>query len=541
MSLPSGVVADELKGHTKPRQYTPPLAVNCNILINPDVGCPCGCGLHPETSWGFDCIDFLTEVMKWELLPYQKWLYIHALEKGPGGEGFRFKTLVILIARQNGKTQWLRGLGLWRLYLDNRGRITPDCPAAKTVVIAAQGLEYAESTLGEVVNEVKECPPLKREFLRHRQTNGKHAMLLTGRRAWRAVAANRKGGRSMSVDLVELDELREHTDWLAWNAITPTTQARKYSQIVCASNAGDIRSVVLRSLRDGALAKIQARDTADTKTGLFEWSAPQEVDPLDRRYWPMANPALGYLPGNDADALAAKAEAMADNMAGFVTEYLCQWVDTLLPGIMPMEDWIATTDPESRRAEGAPVYAAVDVNHQRTKAYIAIASRRADGLLHVEVVAAARGLDWVVKWFQERQGKFVAVAVQARGCPASDLIEPLTKAGVPVMELGGSELTRGAGGVLFDGIRKHAIWHRPQGVLDTAAKGTVSRTLGGDTWVLDRKNSPVDAAPLVACAAAAWAESQGPMVPDKVPEVHEWPDEEEIAQWEKQLDDLEDL
>ncbi|AMQ66945.1 terminase [Mycobacterium phage Cracklewink] len=538
MTSPSGVAVAALKGHTKPRLYTPPLAVNCNIWIAPELSCPCGCGLHAGTSWGFDCIDFLTNVLKWQLIPYQRWLYIHALEKGPGGEGFRFKTLVILIARQNGKTQWLRGLGLWRLYLDSRGRSSPDCPAAKTVVIAAQGLEYAEGTLGEVVNDVKECRALKREFLRHRQTNGKHAMLLSGRRSWRAVAANRKGGRSMSVDLAELDELREHHDWLAWNAITPTTQARQYSQNVAASNAGDKRSVVLRSLRDGAMAKILARDTEDTKTGLFEYSAPQDANPLERKYWPMANPALGYLPGHDEDALAAKAEAMADNMAGFVTEHLCQWVDTLLPGVMPMEDWNATTDPESRRAEGAPVYAAVDVSHSRSKAYIAVASRRSDGLLHVEVVAAHRGTDWVVPWFKARPGKFVAVAVQARGCPASDLIEPLTEAGVPVMELGGAELVRGAGGVLFDGIRKHAIWHRPSPALDTAAKGTVSRSLGGDTWVLDRKNSPVDAAPLVACAAAAWAEGQGPMVPDKVPEVHEWPDEEEIAEWEKELDEL---
>lgn len=538
MSSPSGVIDAALKGSTTPRLFTPPLAVNCNILIGADNGCPCGCGLHAGTSWGFDCIDFLTNVMKWELLPYQRWLYIHALEKGPGGEGFRFKTLVILIARQNGKTQWLRGLGLWRLYMDPTGKSAPNRPAAKHVVIAAQGLDYAESTLDQVVDDVKNCRVLKREFLRHRQTNGKHAMFLSGRRSWRAIASNRGGGRSLSIDLAELDELREHHDWLAWNAITPTTQARQYSQNVAASNAGDKRSVVLRSLRDGAIAKILARDTDDTKTGLFEWSAPQEANPLNREVWPMANPALGYLPGHDEDALAAKAEAMADNMAGFVTEHLCQWVDTLLPGVMPMVDWKATLDPQSRRAEGAPVYAAVDVNHGRTKAYIAIASRRADGLLHIEIVAAQRGIDWVVPWFKERPGKFVAVAVQARGCPASDLIEPLTKEGIPVMELGGPELVRGAGGVLFDGIRKRAIWHRPSPVLDTAAKGTVSRALGGDTWVLDRKNSPVDAAPLVACAAAAWAESQGPMTPQKVPEVHEWPDEEEIAEWEREMEGL---
>lgn len=526
----------ELKGHTKPRLFTPPLEAHCDT--DREDGCPCGCGLNPDTSWGFDCCWFLENILRWELVPYQRWLYIHALEKGRDGRGFRYRTVVILIARQNGKTKWLRGLGLWRLYINKKGAIpTLDSkPAAKTVVIAAQGLEYAESTLSEVVEDVKECPELFREFVRHSQTNGKHRMILSYRRSWRATAANRRACRGWSVDLAELDELREHHDWLAWDAIVPTTTSRRYSMTVAASNAGDKRSVVLRSLRDEAMARILGGNTEDTKTGLFEWSAPDDVHHLERRYWPMANPALGFLPGHDEEGLAAKAEAKASDVAGFKTEHLCQWVDTLTPGIMPAGDWRDTTDPGSCRYEGAPVFAAVDVNFERTKAYIAVASRRADGLLHVEVVAAQRGLEWVVPWFKDpsRAGKFIAVAVQARGAPASDLIEPLRTAGLTVMEIGGADLARGCGGVLFDGIRKHAIWHRPQPALDTAAAGTPARSLGGDTWVLDRKNSPVDASPLVACAAAAWAESEGPPVPDKVPDVHEWPDEEEMAQWENE-------
>lgn len=531
-------VTDSLKGHTKPRLFTPPLPQHCDTTR--EDGCPCGCGLNPDTSWGFMCCDFLENVLKWELVPYQRWLYIHALEKGADGRGFRFRTLVILIARQNGKTKWLRGLGLWRLYLSNTGyfRDATKPPAARVVVIAAQGLEYAEATLGEVVDDVKTCPTLRSTFIRHSQTNGKHRMVLSGKRVWRAVAANRKAARSLSVDLVELDELREHHDWLAWNAITPTGKARRYSQTVTASNAGDKRSVVLRSLRSAAIARILACNTADTRIGLFEYSAPDDAHHLERKYWPMANPALGFLDGHDEESLAAQAEAMADNVPGFKTEYLCQWVDTLQPGIIPAEDWAATTDPESRRAEGAPVYAGLDVNFGRNRAYISIGSRRPDGLLHIEVVAAQRGLDWVIPWFKDpkRAGKFVAVAVQARGCPASDFIEPLREAGLTVMECGGSELHRGAGGVLFDGIRKHAIWHRPSPALDSAAAATPAKSLGGDTWVLDRKGSPVDSAPLIACAVAAWAESKGIPQPEKVPQVHEWPSEEEIEQWEKELD-----
>lgn len=534
----SGAVAvAELKGHTKPRLFTPPLAKNCNpLLADLQVGqtCECGCGLSPETSWGFECCDFLENVLKWELVPYQRWLYIHALEKGSDGTGFRFRTVVILISRQNGKTKWLRGLGLWRLYLHPRGLSSANCPAAKNVIIAAQGLEYAESTLTEVVDDVKNCPTLKREFITHKQTNGKHRMVLTGKRGWRAVAANRGGGRSLSIDLAELDELREHQTWLAWNAIVPTTTARKYSQAVAASNAGDKTSVVLRSLRDGAIKRILTQDTEDTQIGLFEWSVPEDAHYLDRKYWPMANPALGFLPGHDEESLAAKAEAMHDNVPGFKTEHLCQWVDTLAPGIIPMDHWQNTEDPTSRRAEGAPVWAAVDVNYQRSRSYVAIASRRADGLLHIEVVAAKPGTDWVIPWFKERTGKFQACAVQVRGAPASGLIEKLADV-VPVMEWGGSDLQKGCAH-LFDLVRDEMLRHRPSPALDAAAKSTAAKGLG-DAWVFDRKASPVDASPLVACAAAAWAESEGLPEPDKTPDVHEWPDEEEMEQWMNELDD----
>ena len=482
MSYPSSVLdALHRKGSTEPRIFTPPLAE-----------------LAPETSWGFEAIDFIEGVLGWELLPWQKWLYVHALEKnveddGSRGSGFRFQTLVVLISRQNGKTQWLKGLGLWRLYVDG----------AKQVLISAQNLEFAETTLTEAVDEVKRNPLLMAEFQRFSQTNGKFKLGLTDGREWRAAVSTRKGGRSLSVDLALLDELREHQNWLAWNAIVPTTTARPRSLVVAASNAGDSTSVVLRSLRDGCISRIVTRVTDDTRTGLFEWSAPDDVDPLDPQYWPMANPAMGYL--FDSETLAGRAEAMFDNMPGFRTEHLCQWVDALEPGIIPAVDWQATTDPESKRAEGSKVYASVDVNFARTKGYVAIAARRDDETLHVEVVAAERGTDWIVPWFTERKDRFEAVVVQARGAPASGLIEPLRDAGLEVVELGGSDLTK-AYGYAFDLIAEHKLMHRPAPVLDSAAESAKAKIIG-DSWVIDRKNSPIDASPLVACFQAAWAES----------------------------------
>ena len=65
-----------LLGSTEPRLYTPPLRE-----------------LTPETSAGFSVIQFAEELLGIELLPWQKFLLIHALEIRPD---VRFRFLKVL-------------------------------------------------------------------------------------------------------------------------------------------------------------------------------------------------------------------------------------------------------------------------------------------------------------------------------------------------------------------------------------------------------------------------------------------------------------
>jgi len=517
------------KGSMTPRLFTPPLKGNCDAKPG-EVQCPCGCGLNKRTSWGAACILFLTMVCRWTLLPWQTWLYWHALEKKPGGIGFRFQFLIILVARQNGKTKWGRGLNLWRLFYSKTGFVNGSTPGAKIAVVAAQNLDYAETTLKEAVDEIRSIPSLLPELINHKETNGKNRAILTNRRYWRAATANRKGGRSLPVDVVWLDELREHVTWDAWDAITPTGTVRPCSQVVCTTNAGDARSVVLLAQQQSARNRITTGTTADTKVGYFEWSAPPDADPRNPEFWPQANPAVGWLNEFTIEDLHGRLETMQfKNMPGWQTEYLCQTVDALEPGVIPAEYWQDGVDMKSGRAAGSDIYAALDVSYDRKTSYVAIAARREDGALHIEVIQAARGTDWVVDWLTERKTKFKGVAVQKTGAPASGMIGDLKRAGVPVVEWGpGLELQAGCA-LFFDGICEHTIFHRRQPVLDRAAASGVARRVG-DAWIFDRRNSPVDVAPIVACAAAVWLEGR-PAAPK--PQVWGWPSDEQIDQWEK--------
>ena len=83
------------QGCETPRIFTPPLRE-----------------LTPETSLGFSVIDFSADVVGVELLPWQRWLLVHALEILPD-RSFRFRNVVVLVARQNGKSTLAQILSLW--------------------------------------------------------------------------------------------------------------------------------------------------------------------------------------------------------------------------------------------------------------------------------------------------------------------------------------------------------------------------------------------------------------------------------------------
>lgn len=260
--------APELVGSPTPRIFTPPLRP-----------------LTPDTSLGFEAIEFAEQVLGLELLPWQRNFLIAALELRPDGT-FRFRTVVLLVGRQSGKSTVAQVLTLWRMCMDG----------ARTVLATAQNLDVSNRTVADVQEIVQGNPELAPMFDKDGRAGGKFWFRLKGDQGetyeMRAVTADRRGARSMTADLVFADELREHTDWEAWNAVEATISTRSRGMILVTSNAGDGRSVVLKALREQGLQAIRDNNH-DTKLGLFEWSAPDDCDMHDPRGWVQALPGLG--------------------------------------------------------------------------------------------------------------------------------------------------------------------------------------------------------------------------------------------------------
>ena len=261
----------DLLGCTEPRVYTPP---------NRE--------LTEYTSHGFAAIAFAEKMLHMTLFPWQQWLLIHGLELNED-ETYRWRTVVVEVARQNGKSAVMIVLALWHMYVLK----------SRTVVGTAQNLDLATKAWKEAValarndEELAEMIPADGVYLGHpKQLMIVHNEDDVERTSEYRVTADARG---FSGDLLLLDELREQKNWDDWAAIANTMNARPKAQAWCFSNAPGAEGVVLRYLRAiahrelgwpdddadiqgailgevEALPEFEDMPEVDFDTGFFEWS-----------------------------------------------------------------------------------------------------------------------------------------------------------------------------------------------------------------------------------------------------------------------------
>lgn len=363
--LPAQVSDAPVMGAIEPRLSTPPLR---------DLS-------EPDATYGHKVIEFAEVILEAPLDPWQQWVVIHAGELLPDGRP-RFRTVLILVARQQGKTHLARVLALYWLFVERQ----------KLVLGTSTNRDYAkEAWLGAVeIAETNEY--LADELAGVRRANGEETLTTVDGCRYKIAASNRRGGRSLTINRLILDELREHASWEAWNASVNATNAVPDAQVVCITNQGDESSIVLDALRTPAIAYIE-RGEGDRRLGLFEYSAPDGAPPDDLHALAAANPSLGRR--TDADTLLGAARrailAGGEELAGFRTEVLCQRVHMLDPAIDP-DRWFecGSDEPLDLAAHRERVALCVDVALDGSHASL-IAAALIDGLVHVEVVQAWEG------------------------------------------------------------------------------------------------------------------------------------------------------
>ena len=339
----------KLYGFTEARIFTPPLRP-----------------LNRSTSLGYEVIDFARYIGE-PLLPWQEWAVIHALELLQD-RSFRFRTVLIKIARQNGKSSLKRIITLWRMYKYPRVR----------VLGIAQDVALAREQWKLCLDTIHASPDLAEEFFKSRHVIGDEMFWLANGSRYAIKAANRRAGRGGSNDEVNVDELREQRDWDAWAAVSKTTMARDNGQLWAMTNEGDDQSIVLNQLTEVADAG------TDPSLCRLEWSAPEGSELDDVTGWRHANPGLGYI----ITEAAVRSSLATDPPEVFRTEVLCQRVRNI-SGAIDMAAWKACAD-RAGTMEGlrSRTVACFDVAPDGAHATLAVAARLDDGRVRVEIAGA---------------------------------------------------------------------------------------------------------------------------------------------------------
>lgn len=467
---PAATPDPPIVGSITPRLWTPPLVDE----------------LTPETTIGYDVIDFGAEVLGVELDPWQQWLAIHIGELLPDGRP-RFRTALVLVARQNGKTLWAKVQILFWLAIEQAG----------TVLGTSTDRSYAKKAWRDTYNMAKDCPWLDPQI---RLTLGEEEMTLDGYSYYFA-ANNGRAGRSLTVARWLCDELREHDSFDTWGAATNAQNAVPHGQTIAISNQGDNTAVVLDSLRDSALSYIETGQ-GDPRLGLFEWSAPNGAEPTDPHALAMANPNLGHRVDLDSlvGAGARAVKAGGEELASFRTEVMCQRVH-MMDAAIDEHAWEAcgTDTPLDLAEHRDRVALCIDVALNGSHATV-LAAATIGGHTHLDVVQAWDGHgcisqlkrelpDLVAKvkprkvgWFPKGPTAALAAELRAGWAPRGTEVEEIT-----------SDLTAVCMG-LAEQVTDRAVIH-PHDPLLTTHVTTAQRLRRGDAWVFTRRGSgAVDAA-----------------------------------------------
>ena len=304
----------------------------------------------------------------------------------------------VVCSRQNLKTGLLKMAALGWLFITDQ----------RLVVWSAHEFQ----TSGEAFRDLKEliegCSWLDRKVKSITGGHGDEVIeLMTGQRV-KFKTRTKGGGRGLSGDKVVLDEAM-FLQPMHMGALLPTLSARPDPQVLYGASAGLAESSVLRGVRD------RGRAGDDPRLGYLEWCDDLPGDCLrpncqheitaegcrldDRRRWGRSNPAkdrtrvFAGVPVQilTEDYIAGERRAMPPNEFG--RERLGWWDDPPDGVEAFLTAWLACVDTESVSV-GRPAFA-VDVSPGSRSAAIVAATRRPDGLPHVEVVEHRRRVEWL--------------------------------------------------------------------------------------------------------------------------------------------------
>jgi phage terminase large subunit-like protein len=429
---------------------------------------------------------------------WQKYVLTHGLGHRVD-EQWTARKVSVWVPRQNGKGAIIEALELAWLFLFDE----------ELVVHSAHQHRTSQKAYGRLERMIRATPDLHRRVKQYRQANGEQQIELWDGRLLQYTTRSRTAVRGFSAPKLVLDEAQELTsEQMA--AMLPTVSAMPNWQVWFFGTPPADSAAWAYGLKDDG-------EAGAPRLAHFDWGL--DLDPDDPEDAATIADIESAYTTNPALGIRIERETVEDEQkpSGLGTEYPAERLGVWRPRagdgsrVIPSDLWRTLAAPHAERP--AEVAFALHVNLDRTRAAVAFAGRRPDGLIQVGLMEWRAGAAWVVDRLVELREKWqpVAVAVDTR---SEGLLIELEKAGITVSE-DSDEPERGdlviptaadtaaAYAQLVDTARAQRLRHSDDAPVNTALVQAKTRELaGGATW--DHRG-PGESGPLKAVTLAAWA------------------------------------
>ncbi|XZG71716.1 terminase large subunit [Chitinibacteraceae bacterium HSL-7] len=286
-----------------------------------------------------------------ELAPWQAfWLAVEFGWYRTDGRR-RFRTWYEEVARKNGKSTKLAGLGIYLFACDKEG--------GAEVYTAATKLEQAKITHNEAVMMVGQDAGLRALITAHhdklfiRGTSNKFLPL----------GADAQTQDGLNVHGAIIDELHAHPTRALWDVLDTARGARRNSIMHAITTAGFNRDGSICLEQRGYLIQILEGAITDDSFGGVIYTLDQDDDWRDESTWIKANPNLGvsiFL--EELKDAARKAAAVPAALFNFLTKRLNIWTQAF-DSWLSLDDWDQGSAPlDLEKLQGRRCFGGLDLS-----------------------------------------------------------------------------------------------------------------------------------------------------------------------------------
>lgn len=439
-------------------------------------------------------------VLGWSFMPWQQQVSDVANEIDPV-TGHRFyRTVVLSVMRQQGKTTltlptWVERCASW--------------PGVSVAWTMQTGTDAREKWLEEHVPALQDSP-LASSITVRKQNGSEHVRFSNGS-IQRLMASGKSSGHGKVIDLGMIDEAMAQPDDRLHQALRPAMKTRYRdlempdgsvrklpgAQLWIISTVGPAgESEWFHSWMDAGRAAVEQGTCEQDRIAYFEWSAPEDADPFDPEVWWASMPALGHTIDEETVRLElAEAMKMPDGLASFQRQGLNIRGKARRDPPIPLALWDDCCAPGVERGTAGLVFA-VDVSPGQQSASVAVCWRRPDGVPQIQVVAHGDGVGWLPGLVSELRARWGGVwLLDPRGASASQAADwpGLTRSPAEAKQ---------ACAELEASVREGLLGHYGQPELRAALEGAVKKPSEDGGWSWARRSTVVDISPLVAATLA---------------------------------------